>query len=133
MSYAPQSLSRDSRETNKDINSVGKAVVAALRNPEASFNKALKVQSFVVTPKQLLAEFEKQTGTKWETSSYSLQDLREAEQKAWSEGKPYAVIYTLRRIWAEGGTLYETTDNEKIGLKSEELETLEDSVKRALQ
>lgn len=114
------------------IFSVGKAVVAALHHPEASFNKALKVQSFVVTPKQILAEFEKQTGSEWQTSYTPLQSLKDAEQKAWSDGKPYAVVYTLRRIWSEGGTLYDKTDNESIGLQDSELETLADAVKREL-
>lgn len=114
------------------MTSVGKALVAALRHPEESFGQALKVQSFVVTPKQILVEFEKQTGQKWDVSYTSLQQLKDAEQKAWSEGKPYAVTFTLRRIWAEGGTLYEKTDNEKIGLKGPDLETLETSVERAL-
>ncbi|ROT37488.1 hypothetical protein SODALDRAFT_280627 [Sodiomyces alkalinus F11] len=104
---------------------VGKALVAALRHPDASFNKALKVQSFVVTPKQILAEFEKQTGAKWDVTYSSLQTLRDAETKAWNEGEPYATILTLRRIWSEGGTLYEKTDNESIGLKDSDLETLE--------
>ena len=113
--------------------SVGKAVVAALRHPQASFNKALKIQSFVVTPKDILAEFEKQTGgEQWSVVSYTLQQLRDAEQSAWGQGKPYAVGYTLRRIWAEGATLYEKTDNESIGLRESDLESLEDSVKRAL-
>lgn len=112
---------------------VGKALVAALRHPEASFNKALKVQSFVVTPMQILSEFEKQVGgPKWTVTSYTLQELKDAEKKAWSEGNPDATSYTLRRIWSEGGTLYEKTDNESIGLDSSQLETLEDGVKRAL-
>ena len=106
--------------------------MAALQHPEAAFNKALKVQSFVVTPNQILAEFEKQTGAKWQTSYTPLNTLREAEKKAWDEGKSYAVIFTLRRIWSEGGTLYEKTDNESIGLRDSELETLEDAVKREL-
>ncbi|KAM0343579.1 hypothetical protein ACHAPU_008330 [Fusarium lateritium] len=112
---------------------VGKAVVAALRHPEASFNKALKVQSFVVTPREILKEFEKQTGGEpWLVSKYTLDELREAEKKGWAEGNPKAVSYTLRRIWSEGGTLYEKTDNESIGLEDEDLETLEDAVKRGL-
>ncbi|KAM9880320.1 RNA polymerase Rpb7-like domain-containing protein [Verticillium dahliae] len=112
---------------------VGKAVVAVLRQPEASFGKAIKVQSFVVTPKQILAEFEKQTGgEKWNVSYTPLQSLKEAEQKAWSQTPGTATLYTLGRIWAEGGTLYEKTDNESIGLKEAELETLEASVKRYL-
>ncbi|KAL2758629.1 hypothetical protein ACRALDRAFT_2026138 [Sodiomyces alcalophilus JCM 7366] len=112
--------------------SVGKALVAALRHPEASFGKALKVQSFVVTPKEILAEFEKQTGTKWDVTYSSLQTLRDSEAKAWNEGAPHATILTLRRIWSEGGTLYEKTDNERIGIKDSDLETLEAAVKRAL-
>ncbi|KAM0280821.1 hypothetical protein ACHAQH_003851 [Verticillium albo-atrum] len=112
---------------------VGKAVVAVLRHPEASFGKSIKVQSFVVTPKQILAEFEKQTGgEKWEVSYTPLQSLKEAEQKAWSETPNIATLYTLGRIWAEGGTLYEKTDNESIGLRDSDLESLEASVKRDL-
>ncbi|KAF4992127.1 hypothetical protein FDECE_13798 [Fusarium decemcellulare] len=112
---------------------VGKAAVASLHHPEPSFNKALKVQSFVVTSKQILSEFEKQTGGEpWAVTNYTLQQLKDEEKKAWSEGKPNAVSYTLRRIWSEGGTLYEKTDNESIGLKDSDLETLEDAVKRSL-
>ncbi|EWZ93652.1 hypothetical protein AU210_003959 [Fusarium oxysporum f. sp. radicis-cucumerinum] len=112
---------------------VGKAVVAALRHPAESFNRALIVQSFVVNSKQILKELEKQTGGEpWEVSSYTLDELREAEKKGWAAGNPKAVSYTLRRIWSEGGTLYEKTDNERIGLKEEDLETLEDAVKREL-
>ncbi|KAH6962525.1 NmrA-like family-domain-containing protein [Ilyonectria sp. MPI-CAGE-AT-0026] len=111
---------------------VGKSVVAALHHPEASSNKALKVQSFVVTPKEILAEFEKQTGEQWRVSYSSLQGLKDAEAKAWAEGKGSATSYTLRRIWAEGGTLYEKSDNDVIGLKGSELETLEDAVRRGL-
>ncbi|KDN66145.1 putative NmrA-like family protein [Colletotrichum sublineola] len=114
------------------LSSVGTTLVASLRHPEASFNKALKVQSFVATGKEILAEFEKQTGAKWDVTYSSLQKLREAEEKAWAEGAPLATVFTLRRIWAEGGTLYEKTDNESIGLGPDDVETLEVAVKRAL-
>ncbi|KAH7317170.1 hypothetical protein B0I35DRAFT_410256 [Stachybotrys elegans] len=112
---------------------VGKAVVAALRHPEASFDKAIKVQSFVVSSKDILAEFEKQTGGEpWSVSHFTLQELKDREQEAWSTGQPNAVSYTLRRIWLEGGTLYDKTDNESIGLAASDLESLADSVHRAL-
>ncbi|KAL4722887.1 hypothetical protein ACLX1H_010127 [Fusarium chlamydosporum] len=85
---------------------VGKAVVAALRHPSESFNQALKVQSFVVTSQQILKELEKQTGGEpWTVSNYTLDELREAEKKGWAEGNPSSTMYTLRRIWSEGGTL----------------------------
>ncbi|KAK2023472.1 NmrA-like family protein [Colletotrichum zoysiae] len=115
--------------TMKDV---GTTLVASLRHPEASFNKALKVQSFVATGNDILAEFEKQTGAKWDVTYTPLQKLREAEEKAWAEGVPFATIFTLRRIWAEGGTLYDKTDNETIGLGPGDVETLEVAVKRAL-
>ncbi|QPC79276.1 hypothetical protein HYE68_010028 [Fusarium pseudograminearum] len=112
---------------------VGKSVVAALRHPSESFNKALKVQSFVATQQQILKELEKQTGGEpWAVTNYTLDELREAEKKGWAEGNSSSTLYTLRRIWSEGGTLYEKTDNEKIGLKDENLETLEDAVHRRL-
>jgi hypothetical protein len=91
------------------------------------------VQSFVVTSREILTEFEKQTGGEpWNVTTFTLQELKDKEQEAWSKGYPYAVTYTLRRIWLEGGTLYDQTDNESIGLAPSDLETLSDSVKRAL-
>jgi len=115
---------------------VGKFVVATLRHPETSFGKALKVQSFIVTPNQVLAEFEKQTGgEKWKVTRTSLEDIRTGEAKAWEEGNPRAVSYTLRRIWAEGSTLYEKNDNSVVELEegSGELETLSQAVKKGLE
>ncbi|KXH43306.1 hypothetical protein CNYM01_04764 [Colletotrichum nymphaeae SA-01] len=115
--------------TMKDV---GTTLVASLRHPEASFNRALKVQSFVATGKEIVAEYEKQTGEKWEIVYSSLETLKKAEEKAWAEGIPYATIFTLRRIWAEGGTLYDKTDNERIGLGPNDVESLEIAVKRSL-
>jgi len=94
------------------------------------------VQSFIVTPNQVLAEFEKQTGgEKWKVTRTSLDDIRTGEAKAWEEGNPRAVSYTLRRIWAEGSTLYEKNDNSVVELEegSGELETLSQAVKKGLE
>jgi len=107
-------------------------MVAALRHPEQSFGKALKVQSFVVTPRAVLAEYEKQTGGGWSVSYLALEKLKELEAKLWAEGSPRATGVTLRRIWAEGGTLYAKNDNEAIGLAAGDTETLETAVRRAL-
>ena len=106
--------------------------MAALRNPEQSYGKALKVQSFVVTPNDVLAEYEKQTGSKWTVRHTPLNKLKEIEATAWEDGKPFATGATLRRIWAEGGTLYEKNDNELIGLKPGDMDSLETAVGRAL-
>lgn len=111
---------------------MGKLVVAALQHPEASLGKALKVNSFEVTPNQVLAEYEKQTGAKWKVNQIPLSKLIEEEKKLWEEGNAKATVLTLRRIWAEGGTLYEKTDNEAIGVKTGDTESLEVILKRIL-
>lgn len=112
--------------------SVGTFVAAALAKPEASQNKILKVQSFVTTAKEILAEFEKQTGAKFDAKYTSKDELRQTEQKLWGEGNPSATLFTLRRIWSDGKTLYEKTDNESLGVKPEDLEPLSAVVGRAV-
>lgn len=113
-------------------NSVGKLVVAALKHPSVSQNRALKVNSFTTTGEETLAEFEKQTGgERWTKTYTSLDRLRELEQKAWAEGVPIATIFTLRRIWTEGGTLYDERDNGLIG--EPKMESLADVVKRSIE
>lgn len=107
--------------------------MAALRHPETAAGKALKVNSFEVTPKQVLAEYEKQTGAKWKVNYIPLSELIQEEKRLWEEGNPKATVITLRRIWSEGGTLYEKTDNEAIGVKREDLESLEVILGRLLQ
>ncbi|KAJ7263513.1 hypothetical protein C8J57DRAFT_1333693 [Mycena rebaudengoi] len=112
---------------------VGKSVVASLRNPAAAFGKALKVQSFIVTPNEVLAEYEKQTGGKWKVTKTPLDAIKELEAKSWAEGNPQATGVTLRRIWGEGGTLYAKNDNEVVGLKEDDMEPLSIGVMRALE
>ncbi|GAM37360.1 isoflavone reductase family protein [Talaromyces pinophilus] len=114
------------------MNNVGKLLVAALRNPTASRNRALRVNSFTTTPKRILAEYERQTGTNWDVSYTSLDDLKKLEKNAWESGDSLAAIYTLRRIWTEGGTIYEFTDNELIGMHPEDLDSLEDAITMAI-
>jgi hypothetical protein len=107
---------------------VGKLLVGALKYPDASRNQALKVNSFTTTPQDIVAEFEKQTGSKWDVSYTSLEELKKIEQQGWESGQPWATPVTLRRIWTEGGTLYETRDNAKIGMKDSDMGTLEEVV-----
>lgn len=114
---------------------VGKFLVAALAHPEVSFGSdkldvALKVQSFVVTPREVFAEYEKQTGGQWTVQTTTLAELEAVETKAWADGFPGAVGYTLRRIWAEGGTLYEKNDNDLLNVA--DLDSLAEAVKREI-
>jgi hypothetical protein len=59
-----------------------------------------------------------------------LEDLKKAEQEAWANDTPRKTVYTLRRIWTEGGTLYDESDNGKI--VSVDVETLEEQVRKAI-
>ncbi|KAL4786935.1 hypothetical protein BJX76DRAFT_64374 [Aspergillus varians] len=110
---------------------VGKFVVQTLTHWEAARGRALKLNSFTATPAQILAEFEQHTGEKWSVEYTSLEELKELEKKAWEKGEPYATGLTLRRIWTEGGTLYERRDNEDIG--AEETVSLSEAVKDAIR
>ncbi|KAJ2895327.1 isoflavone reductase family protein [Zalerion maritima] len=111
---------------------VGRFLAASLRHPEASFGKALKVQSFVCTPKEIQAEFEKQTGGGWDVRFTPFDELKTLESRAWTEGSPVSTIFTLRRIWTEGGTLYEKNDNETVGMGPGSTDTLEWAVGQAV-
>lgn len=102
---------------------VGRLLVAALKNPEYCDNKAIKVNSFTTTPAAILAELERQTETRWKVSYTPLDELRAREKEAYESGNPLAGLYTLRRIWTEGRTLYDARDNEAIGVtKTDTLE-----------
>ncbi|KAI1874355.1 uncharacterized protein JN550_002934 [Neoarthrinium moseri] len=111
---------------------VGKFVAAALASPQASQGRILRVQSFVRTQSDILAEFEKQTASKFEVKYTSKAELRETEKRLWDEGNPLATGFTLRRIWSDGKTLYEKTDNERLGVKPDDLEPLSAVVERAV-
>ncbi|KAF2000364.1 NAD(P)-binding protein [Amniculicola lignicola CBS 123094] len=110
---------------------VGKLLVAALKTPTSTSPRILKVNSFTTTPNEILAEFKKQSGAKWDVSYTALDTLKILEKEAWAKQSPIATVYTLRRIWTEGGTLYEERDNGKIGEPT--TETLEEQVSKALE
>ncbi|KAH7095232.1 hypothetical protein FB567DRAFT_485725 [Paraphoma chrysanthemicola] len=119
---------RVSFTTEKDV---GRLLVAALKTSTSDRERILKVNSFTATPNQALAEFEKQTGAKWDVSYTSLGDLQKAEAKAWETDSWLKTAYTLRRIWTQGKTLYEQSDDAKIGFDSPE--SLEEQVKKLIE
>ncbi|KAL4745371.1 hypothetical protein BDW72DRAFT_186743 [Aspergillus terricola var. indicus] len=110
---------------------VGKFVVHTLTHWDKARGRALKLNSFTTTPNDIIAEFEKQTGDKWSVEYTSLAQLKQYEKEAWEKGEPDATPLTLRRIWTEGGTLYERRDNEDIG--AEDTTTLEEAVNGAIK
>jgi hypothetical protein len=116
------------------FNSVGKLTLAVLKHPDVASRRALKVKSFVTTPDEILQEFQRQipeTQGKWTVSYTPLDELKRLELKAWENKVPTATVYTLKRIWTEGGTLYENWDNAAI--EPGQLDTLEDAVMLAIK
>lgn len=109
---------------------VGRCLVGILKNPAVCDNRAIKVNSFTTTPNEILAEFERQTSCMWNVKYTPLAALRTVEGEAWENGNPLASLYTLRRIWTEGGTLYDKRDNESVGLSK--MDTLEMVVQAAI-
>ncbi|KAL6707382.1 hypothetical protein ACN47E_004161 [Coniothyrium glycines] len=122
----------DERVSFTTMRDVGRLLVAALRTPSALRERVLRVTSFTTTPREALALFEKETQARWEVRVVSLQRLKEYEKEAWEKGDPLATVFTLRRIWTEGGTLYEKRDNGAVGFEGQE-ETLEEYVRRAVE
>jgi hypothetical protein len=105
---------------------VGKFVVAALCNTTASRNATLIVHSFTATPHEILAEYERQTGCKWEKSYTTLDRLKQIETEEYRVYSALATVVTLRRIWTDGGTLFKYYDETLLG--QVDTETLESQV-----
>lgn len=106
-------------------------MVAALDRPEACKNRAMIVNSFTSKLGDIVQEFERQTDSKWTVETTSFDKMREIEKSQYDDGKPTAPLLTLRRIWAEGGTQYEKTDNESLG--NPETDTLQNQVALAIK
>jgi hypothetical protein len=120
-------LSVFSRRLGANQRSVGKFLVAALINSNASRNETLIVHSFTATPHEILAEYEEQTGAKWDKSYTSCERLKEMEKEEYQVYSPLATVVTLRRIWTEGGTLHKFYDDAILGC-GDDSETLESQV-----
>ncbi|ETN46557.1 uncharacterized protein HMPREF1541_00742 [Cyphellophora europaea CBS 101466] len=94
---------------------VGRFLVAALLNGNASRNTTLIVHSFTATPHDIVAEYEEQTGCTWEKQYTTLERLKEIEKEEYQIYSPLATVATLRRIWTAGGTLYKYYDDSILG------------------
>lgn len=123
--------SGDEKVSFTTMKDVGTLLVAALHTPPSDNPRILKVNSFTTTPNAILAEYERQTNAKWDVAHTGLDRLKDLEEQFWKSEKPFATVFTLRRIWTEGGTLYDARDNGKIG--EPKLETLEEQIRKAIE
>jgi len=102
---------------------IGTATAGALKNPEATKNRMIHVQTFQVSQNELLAELEKATGSKWEVQKIDGKKFTEENEKKVAQGD-IGAGYNL--IWAHivgGGDYPEGTvlDNDALGVQKEDL------------
>ncbi|KAK8155697.1 hypothetical protein IWX90DRAFT_391617 [Phyllosticta citrichinensis] len=93
-------------------------VVCALRHPAQTHNRALRCHSFTTTPSAILSAFEAQTsgrGTSeqetsgrgtWAVKYLHLDELCERERAAYARGDAEKGLFSVRRIWTMGGSVY---------------------------
>ncbi len=63
-----------------------------------------------------------------------MDEVLRLEKEAVANKLPYYSLYTLRRIWLSGRTLYDKSDNDLIGLGADgDMDTLADAVRLAIQ
>ncbi|KAF4467037.1 isoflavone reductase family [Fusarium albosuccineum] len=65
---------------------VGRALMATLARPEETANQVVSVESFNTTQLDVLGALEKQTGSKWQVSNVSADDVRADAQKLFGQG-----------------------------------------------
>ncbi|KAF5004110.1 hypothetical protein FDECE_9383 [Fusarium decemcellulare] len=74
------------RFTASNGDQVGRALVAILAHPEETANQVVFVESFTTTQLDVLGALEKQTGSKWQVSNVSADDVRADAQKLFGQG-----------------------------------------------
>lgn len=122
----------DDKVSFTTMRDTGRFVAAALKNLKDTRNRVLIVNDFTTTPREIVAEYERQTGAKWNVSITSLDELKKLEADGWAKGDPMAGAATLKRIWTQGGTLYDHRDNGLLGME-QGLDTLQDAVRDAIE
>lgn len=101
------------------IADIGSTVAAVLSHPNETKNRAVRVNSAVVKPRDLLAIYEKLTGSKWEVEEKDTAEVEKASNAKIAQGDFSTIYHVLYRcIFAEGyGGEFEDVDNELLGIK----------------
>ncbi|KZO98759.1 NAD(P)-binding protein [Calocera viscosa TUFC12733] len=101
----PEDPTKQAKISGTTYSDTARYVLSAVQAPaETTKNATLRVESFTAKPSELLKSFETVLGKSLKPIYSSLDELRKLE-KAKSEAKdPSVVVYTLNRIWYEGGS-----------------------------
>ena len=106
---------------------IGLAVKNALLISEKTANKYLGIASFTVTQNEVLAAFEKATGTKWEVERVQSEEKKKVGEEMWGKGDiqgAFILIAYAMFVAGHGCNFPEElgTANELLSLPKEELD-----------
>ncbi|KAG9600107.1 NAD(P)-binding protein, partial [Aureobasidium melanogenum] len=123
--------------TGTTLEGIGEAVVGTLRNPAATANRFLKVQSIQTCQNELLEAFEKVTGENWEVTRTTSKELIESGKADFAAGAglwrlklAVATLYDVGQGRGRVAPSREESDAELLGVKDE---TADEIVTKLLQ
>ena len=110
-----------------NLDQVGRAIAKSLKNPEATRNEYVYVNSFTVTQNQVVGALERATGEKFEISHGTVEGLWQDGATQVKEGQLLGTLAMLAgAIYGKGGLAnFSVTKglwNEKLGLPQEDLD-----------
>jgi hypothetical protein len=79
-------------------------VLSSLLTPEASANATLRVSSIDNTASEIISAISSIANKSIQATYIPLEEFKKQEETAWKEEAPNATVYTLSRIWYEGGS-----------------------------
>ncbi|TKA52882.1 hypothetical protein B0A49_13447 [Cryomyces minteri] len=104
---------------------VGKAVAAVLMKPKETANKFIRVASFNVSQREVVAALEKASGSKWETTSTTSNEAQKVGKESLQRGDigaAFAPLILSAMYSGEGASYGERLDNNLLGLPKENFE-----------
>lgn len=84
------------RWSTTTMHSIGLAVKNALLVPEATVNRYLFIDSFTVSQNEVLASFEKATGTKWAVEQVDAEEMKKSGLEKMSKGNFSGAMCLIR-------------------------------------
>jgi hypothetical protein len=114
------------RFTGTTLSGIGQAVVGTLRNPSATANRFLAVQSICTCQNELLSAFEAATGEKWKVERQTTEELIKSGQEdfgkeigMWRLKLAVATLYDVGQSRGVVSATREESDADLLGVKEE--------------
>jgi len=123
--------------TGTTLEGIGQSVVGVLQNPKETANRFVKVLSIKTSQNEILAAFQRATGSEWETERSTTESLLESGRKKLQEGSGGWVLdLVVAQLFDKGqarcvvAPSREESDSELLGVV---WETADDIVAKVLK